>query len=71
MKKEQENQLPFLDVLPKKKQNGALSHTVYRKPTHTYLNANLHPHPAQTFSVAKSLAYRSQHLTDKDHHKIK
>ena len=71
MEKEQENQLPFLDVLLKKKQNGALSHTVYRKPTHTnrYLNANSHHHPAQFFSVAKSLAYRSQHLTDKDHYK--
>ena len=45
---EQNNQLPFLDVLVIKTQDGRLEHTVYRKPTHTnrYLNAECPHHPS-------------------------
>ncbi|XP_054723405.1 uncharacterized protein LOC129233402 [Uloborus diversus] len=42
MEKESNNQLPFLDVLVTKKEDGTLGHQVYRKPTHTdrYLHKN-------------------------------
>ncbi|GJQ79245.1 hypothetical protein Trydic_g5489 [Trypoxylus dichotomus] len=38
---EDQNQLPFLDILVRKNADGILGHTVYCKPTHTnrYLNA--------------------------------
>lgn len=66
MEVETDNQLPFLDVLVKKKSDGSLSHTVYRKSTHTdrYLNATSHHHPAQLRSVVKTLVTRSQRLAD-------
>lgn len=69
MEVETDDQLPFLDVLVKKKQGGTLGHTVYRKPTHTdrYLNAASHHHPAQLNSVVKTLMTRSQRLADVDH----
>lgn len=34
MKVESHNQLPFLDLMVKKQQNGGISHTVYRKHPH-------------------------------------
>jgi hypothetical protein len=37
MELEQNEILPFLDVLVKKKTDGTLSHTVCKKPTHTDL----------------------------------
>ncbi|XP_072400412.1 uncharacterized protein [Diabrotica undecimpunctata] len=48
MELESNQQLPFLDVLIIKKENGNIGYTVYRKPTHTdrYLHADSHHHPA-------------------------
>ncbi|KAK5649280.1 hypothetical protein RI129_000309 [Pyrocoelia pectoralis] len=65
---EQNDQLPFLDVLVKKKRDGRLGHTVYRKPTHTdrYINAKSHHDPSQLKSVIKTLINRSQKLADAD-----
>nr|XP_023028461.1 uncharacterized protein LOC111516540 [Leptinotarsa decemlineata] len=62
---ENNNSLPFLDVLITKSKNS-FSHTVYRKPTHTnrYLNSKSHHHPAQLNSVLNSLIHRSVRLTD-------
>ena len=48
MEIEQNNSLPFLDVLVTHNDNGSLSHQVYKKKTHTdrYLNARSHHHPS-------------------------
>ena len=69
MEREQQNQLPFLDVLLRKKQDGRLAHTVYRKPTHTnrYVNEDSHHHPAQLHSVINTLVTRSLKLADQNH----
>ncbi|XP_032686437.1 uncharacterized protein LOC116851269 [Odontomachus brunneus] len=58
---EQNNQIPFLDVLVQRNQNGTLSHQVYRKPTHTdcYQHATSHHHPSQKNYVISSLVYRA------------
>ena len=63
---EEENKLPFLDVLVSKTTNGSLEHTIYRKPTHTnrYLNAESHHHPTQLQGVVKTLISRSVRLSD-------
>ncbi|KAK5638722.1 hypothetical protein RI129_013017 [Pyrocoelia pectoralis] len=68
MELEENSELPFLHVLVKKKEDGSLGHTVYRKKAHTdrYLNAKSHHHPAQLHSVMKTLITRSQRLADED-----
>jgi hypothetical protein len=70
MELEENNSLPFLDVLLLKKSDGSLGHTVYRKKTNTsrYLNAQSHHHPSQKRSVLKTLTTRSIRLTDHDHY---
>ncbi|XP_072384440.1 uncharacterized protein [Diabrotica undecimpunctata] len=69
MELEKNEQLPFLDVLIIKKENGHIGHTVYRKPIHTdrYLHADSHHHPAQLHSVIKILMTRSERLTEEEH----
>ncbi|KAJ9601807.1 hypothetical protein L9F63_000035 [Diploptera punctata] len=69
MEVEQEQRLPFLDVLVIRRPEGRLAHTVYRKSTHTdrYLNAASHHHPAQITSVINTLVIRSLRLTDQEH----
>jgi hypothetical protein len=49
--------LPFLDVLVCRQPNGTLGHTVYRKPTHTdlYLHARSEHHPAQKRAILSTL----------------
>ena len=46
METQENNSLPFLDVLLTKKTDGSLSHQVYHKKTHTdrYLHAESHHH---------------------------
>ena len=69
MEIETDKQLAFLDVLIKKNDDGSLSHTIYRKKTHTdrYLQGTSHHHPSQILSVAKTLIDRTNRLTDDDH----
>ena len=68
MEIEHNDTLPFLDVLITKN-NNTLSHTTYRKKTHTnrYLHATSHHAPSQIQSVASSLIDRSNKLADDDH----
>jgi hypothetical protein len=63
---ENNNQLPFLDVLVKKKKDGTFGHSVYRKPTHTdrYLDNASHHHPIQKTSMLKTLFYRAYRISD-------
>ncbi|XP_071441632.1 uncharacterized protein [Hetaerina americana] len=66
MESEEEGKLPFLDILIQRKEDGSLSHKVYRKPTHTdlYLNAKSHHHPAQRSAVLSSLLHRAKVISD-------
>ena len=68
MEIEENNQLPFLDVLVKKRDDGSLAHCVYRKPTHTnrYLNAASHHHPATKRCVLNTLVKRAERICDAD-----
>ncbi|XP_024882522.1 uncharacterized protein LOC112461499 [Temnothorax curvispinosus] len=66
MEVEQNSQIPFLDVLVRRNDDGTLSHQVYRKPTHTdrYLHATSHHHPSQKNSVISSLVYRALTISE-------
>ncbi|KAK5644103.1 hypothetical protein RI129_007948 [Pyrocoelia pectoralis] len=66
METENNNELPFLDTLIKKRVDGKFNFRLYRKPTHSnrYLNASSHHHPSQLNAVIKSLIIRSLRLTD-------
>ncbi|KAJ4444747.1 hypothetical protein ANN_06544 [Periplaneta americana] len=63
-----EDQLPFLDVLVKKRSDGSLGHSVFRKSTHTkrYLHASSHHHPGVKRSVIKTLTERAHRICDSD-----
>jgi hypothetical protein len=65
MEIEKDDKLEFLDVLVKKKPDGSLGHTVYRKPTHTdlYLHVNSEHHPAQK-QVMCTLIHRAKMICD-------
>jgi hypothetical protein len=66
MKVEENGQLPFLDILICRKEDGILGHTVYRKPTHTdlYLNGQSHHHPSQKAAVLSTLVHRAKLISD-------
>ena len=61
MEIEENNSIPFLDVLVIRKEDGTLGHQVFRKKTHTeiYLHAEFYHHPAQKFDVLNNLAVRA------------
>jgi hypothetical protein len=69
MELEENDSIPFLDVLINMKSNGNLGHTVYRKNTHTknYLHANSHHHPNHKLGVLKTLATRAIRISDEAH----
>ncbi|KAG8233585.1 hypothetical protein J437_LFUL000996 [Ladona fulva] len=62
MEIEEEGHFPFLDA------DGTLSHSVYRKPTHTdlYLNDSSHHHSAQLRSVLSKLTHRAYAISDEE-----
>ena len=66
MEIERNNKIAFLDVLVQRKENGKLSHSVYRKPTHTdlYLNGRSHHHPSQRGAVLSTLLHRARTISD-------
>ncbi|XP_046382334.1 uncharacterized protein LOC124153280 [Ischnura elegans] len=68
MEMEKDGCLPFLDVLIRRKEDGSLSHRVYRKPTHTdlYLNGLSHHHPSQRNAVLTSLFHRAKRIADEE-----
>jgi hypothetical protein len=69
MELEDNNSIPFLDVLMTRKQDGTLGHKVFRKKTHTdnYLHAESHHHPSQKMGVLNTMAIRAARISDKEH----
>ena len=69
MEIEEDNNLPFLDVLLTKENDGTLAHQVYRKKTHTdkYIHSDSHHHPAQKIGVINTLAIRAKRISDTAH----
>ena len=67
MEVQENNRLPFLDVLITKNKDGSLAHQVYRKKTHTdrYLHATSHHHPSQKLGILNTLAIRAIRISDK------
>ena len=66
MEIQENNSLPFLDVLLTKKTDGSLSHQVYRKKTHIdrYLHAESHHHPSQKVGILNTLSTRVVRIYD-------
>lgn len=69
MELESNKSLAFLDILLTRNPDNSISHTVYRKPTHTdkYLNGNSHHHPSQLSTIGKTLFQRAQGICDAKH----
>ena len=69
MEVEENESIPFLDVLIYKRLDGSLGHKVFRKKTHTnsYLNTNSHHHPAQKLGIINTLAMRVARIYDDEH----
>ena len=63
---DEQRSLPFLDVIFTRNTNGSLSHSVYRKSTHTYryLNYRSFHHPAIKSSVCRALVQRAHSICD-------
>ena len=58
----QDGPIPFLDTIVKPEENGSLSITVYRRPTHTdqYLQWDSHHNLSAKFSVINTLSHRAK-----------
>ena len=73
MEVEENESIPFLDVLVYRKLDGSLGHKVFRKKTHTdsYLDADSHHHPAQKLGIINTLETRVVRICDDEHLKEK
>ena len=58
----EDGSIPFLDTIVKPEENGSLSITVYRKPTHTdqYLQWDSHHNLSAKFGVINTLSHRAK-----------
>ena len=65
MEKESDGQLPFLDILLTREEDGSVSTSVYRKTAHTdqYLNFESHHPAAHKRAVVKTLLHRADALS--------
>ena len=61
---EENNSLPFLDILLLRQEDGSIKTSVFRKPTHTdkYLDFNSHHPLSRKSSVVRTLYHRSHTL---------
>ena len=61
---EENNSLPFLDILLLRQEDGSIKTSVFRKPTHTdkYLDFNSHHPLSHKSSVVRTLYHRSHTL---------
>ena len=68
---ESNGRLPFLDVLLEHEEDGSISTTVYRKPTHTdrYLDFSSHHPLAHKIAVVKTLHGRAEAISSSVVHK--
>jgi hypothetical protein len=68
MELEENGNIPFLDVLIKRKEGMSLGHRFYGKKTHTenYLHTSSHHHPAQKLGVLNTLAMRALRIFNDD-----
>ena len=68
MEIQENNLLPFLDVLITRKNDGSLTHQVYRKKTHTdkYLHASSHHVPSKKLGIIKTLCNRVVQIVDNE-----
>ena len=71
MEVESNGRLPFLDVLLEHEEDGSISTTVYRKPTHTdrYLDFSSHHPLAHKIAVVKTLHGRAEAISSSVVHK--
>jgi hypothetical protein len=62
MEMKRDGQLPFLDIDIYRRQDGSLSHKVYRKPSHSnlYLNPGSHYHPSKIQAGSFNLVAQGQ-----------
>ena len=69
MEIEEENNIPFLDVLITKKEDNSITHQFYKNPTHTdkYFHANSHHFPSQKLGVINTLITRALRISNKEH----
>ena len=63
------NQIPFLDILLSRNEDGTLGHKVFRKKSHTdnYLHADSHHYPAQKMGVLLNLFTRAFRISNDTH----
>ena len=66
MELEESGTLPFLDVRVRRRMDGKLSHTVFRKPTYTdlYLHVDSEHHPAQKKADLSILVHHACTICD-------
>ena len=69
METERNGSISFLDVTVTRKQDGTLTRSIYRKPTHTdrYLHGNSFHHPKIKVSVNRTLVCRAYSICDVEH----
>ena len=69
METQDNNPLPFFDVLITRKNDVSLTQQVYLKRTHTdkYLHASSHHVPSQKLGILKAPATRVVQIVDNDH----
>ena len=65
IERESNGQLPFLDILLNREEDGSISTSVYRKATHTdqYLSFHSHHPAAHKRAVVRSLMCRAEALS--------
>ena len=69
MELEENNSIPFLDVLIIRKGDSSLGHRVFRMSTHieSYLHAESYNHPSQKFGALNTLLIRAFWISDSEH----
>ena len=70
---EADNKLPMLDCLISKREDGSLSYSVYRKPTHTdqYLQFDSHQPTEHKMGVIRTLKHRAETIVSDPEEKEK
>jgi hypothetical protein len=69
MELEENECIPFLDVLITRNHDGTLGKKVFGKKTHTnsYLHADSHHHPSQKMGALNTIYMREKIISNKEH----